>query len=106
VKELSSASVPFPFDVHMMISCDNAPTLENTLHKALDEFRVNRVNLRKEFFRIDVETIARLVETHHGQVDYIASPEAMQYHETQNMDDGEFELMHRVLEEVEHEMGG
>lgn len=106
VKELSSASVPFPFDVHMMISCDNAPTLENTLHKALDEFRVNRVNLRKEFFRSDIETIAQLVETHHGQVDYVATPEAMQYHETQDMDDGEFELMHRVLEEVEHEMGG
>ncbi len=28
VNELSSASVPFPFDVHAMISCDNAPALE------------------------------------------------------------------------------
>lgn len=28
VRELGDASVPFPFDVHMMISCADAPTLE------------------------------------------------------------------------------
>ncbi len=28
VKELSGASVPFDFDVHAMISCDDAPALE------------------------------------------------------------------------------
>ena len=28
IRELGDASVPFPFDVHMMISCENAPTLE------------------------------------------------------------------------------
>ena len=35
IDELSSASVPFPFDVHMMISCDDAPSLENVLHREL-----------------------------------------------------------------------
>jgi multidrug efflux pump subunit AcrA (membrane-fusion protein) len=105
VNELSSASVPFPFDVHMMISCDNAPGLENALHKALDRYRVNRVNLRKEFFRIDIETIHRVVLEQHGDVEYLADPEALQYHESLEMDDEEFATMHRVLEEVEREMG-
>lgn len=54
VRELSSASVPFPFDVHMMISCDDAPTLENRLHRALHRERINKVNPRKEFFKADL----------------------------------------------------
>ena len=37
VKELGDASVPFPFDVHVMISCDNAPALECALHRHLTE---------------------------------------------------------------------
>ena len=51
VNELSSASVPFPFDVHMMISCDDAPSLENALHREFHRQRVNKVNFRKEFAR-------------------------------------------------------
>ena len=39
VKELGDASVPFPFDVHAMISCENAPGLENALHKELARYR-------------------------------------------------------------------
>ncbi len=57
VQELGSASVPFPFDVHMMISCDNAPSLENSLHRALHKRRVNRANPRKEFFKADIGEI-------------------------------------------------
>jgi len=51
IKELGDASVPFPFDVHMMISSDNAPTLENALHRTLHRLRINKVNPRKEFFK-------------------------------------------------------
>ena len=61
VSELSSASVPFPFDVQMLITCNDAPALENALHSALDKHRVNKANPRKEFFRVDVDTIQRLV---------------------------------------------
>jgi len=85
VKELGDASVPFPFDVHMMISCDDAPALENQLHRALDDHRLNKVNRRKEFFNTDLETIVSLVEQHHGVVDYRAEPEALEYYETQGM---------------------
>ncbi len=90
VKELSSASVPFPFDVHMMISCDNAPALENELHKRLHHARVNRVNLRKEFFRVDLSKIVQVVEENHGSVDYVADLEALEYEQSVSMDDDDF----------------
>lgn len=79
VKELSGASVPFDFDVHAMISCDDAPALEKTLHDHLERYRINRVNLRKEFFRVELSSIINEVERHHGRVDYIADPAALQY---------------------------
>ncbi|WP_312242252.1 GIY-YIG nuclease family protein [Pantoea sp.] len=79
VKELSGAAVPFDFDVHAMISCDDAPALEKTLHDYLESYRINRVNLRKEFFRVELSKIIDEVERHHGQVEYIADPVALQY---------------------------
>lgn len=79
VKELSGAAVPFDFDVHAMISCDDAPALEKTLHDHLESYRINRVNLRKEFFRVELSRIINEVERHHGQVEYIADPVALQY---------------------------
>jgi hypothetical protein len=48
VKELSGASVPFPFDVHMMISSDDAPALENAIHRKLHKLRLNKANPRKK----------------------------------------------------------
>ncbi len=57
VDELGDASVPFPFDVHMMIKCEDAPALESALHKCFHAKRVNRVNPRKEFFRVSIAEI-------------------------------------------------
>lgn len=82
VKELGDASVPFPFDVHMMISSDNAPELEHKLHKALHRSRVNKVNLRKEYFKASLEEIKSLVEENHGEVEYEAEMEALEFRET------------------------
>ncbi|AQL17235.1 TPA: GIY-YIG nuclease family protein [Klebsiella variicola subsp. variicola] len=79
VKELSGAAVPFDFDVHAMISCDDAPALERTLHDHLENYRINKVNLRKEFFRVELSRIIDEVERHHGQVEYVADPIALQY---------------------------
>ncbi|RYG94227.1 GIY-YIG nuclease family protein [archaeon] len=41
VRELGDASVPFQFDVHAMIYSDEARTLENELHKAFTNKKVN-----------------------------------------------------------------
>lgn len=61
VRELGDASVPFPFDVHAIIESDDAPALEATLHKQLALMQVNKVNPRKEFFKValsDIKTIS------------------------------------------------
>lgn len=61
VNELGSASVPFKFDVHSFIFSDDAVSLENKLHTLLNDKRVNKVNLRKEFFRTSVDELEKLV---------------------------------------------
>ncbi|HBR1593944.1 TPA: GIY-YIG nuclease family protein [Klebsiella pneumoniae] len=80
VSELSGASVPFEFDVHAMISCDDAPALEYALHNKLSSERMNKVNLRKEFFKTDLNKIIQCVEEHHSKVEYVADPAALQYY--------------------------
>lgn len=82
VRELGDASVPFGFDVHAMISSDDAPSLETNLHHKLESYRVNRVNLRKEFFRVDLDTIIDVVKQEHGEIDYEADAEALEYLES------------------------
>jgi chromosome segregation ATPase len=57
VKELGDASVPFHFDIHAMIFSEEAPTLENELHKAFANKKVNLVNYRKEFFKVTLDEI-------------------------------------------------
>lgn len=106
VRELGDASVPFPFDVHMMISCDDAPSLENALHREFHKHRVNKVNFRKEFFRIDIESIKQIVEANCGTVDYVADPEAFEYRESLNMNEDDYEFIERTMEPIgEHDAG-
>jgi hypothetical protein len=57
VRELGDASVPFAFDVHAMIWSEDAPRLENALHKHFVRTQVNKVNPRKEFFRLSLPDI-------------------------------------------------
>lgn len=55
INELSGASVPFTFDVHSFIFSDDAVGLEQKMHEILNDNRVNKINLRKEFFNISKE---------------------------------------------------
>ena len=61
VNELGDASVPFKFDVHSFIFSDDAVGLENKLHNILNEKRVNKVNMRKEFFYTTIDELEKLV---------------------------------------------
>ena len=63
IDELGSASVPFRFDVHSFIFSNDAVGLETKLHTLLNDKRVNRVNLRKEFFRVPIDELEELVNT-------------------------------------------
>jgi hypothetical protein len=82
VKELGDASVPFAFDVHAMIKSNDAPALERMLHQAFDDARINKVNYRKEFFRLPLERIRTLAAEKELEVTFTMAAEAREYRET------------------------
>ena len=82
VRELGDASVPFPFDVHAIIESDDAPALETALHKDLALMQVNKVNPRKEFFRVSLSSIKSLVEKRGLQAVWTLVAEAAEYRES------------------------
>ncbi len=81
--ELSDASVPFDFDVHAMIPSEDAPALENLLHAEFDDLRINKVNFRKEFFRVPLERLRSLITAKGIQASFTMVAEAHEYRETQ-----------------------
>jgi hypothetical protein len=86
VKELGDASVPFTFDLHAMIFSENAPELENLLHKEFDDRRINKVNNRKEYFRVTLDEIEKvIIDKYEKEVDFIKVLEAQQFRETKSI---------------------
>jgi hypothetical protein len=83
VRELGDASVPFQFDVHAVVFSEDAPALENSLHRAFHHRRVNRVNERKEFFQVALDEIVATVQQKHGQIEVTRAAEAVEYRKTQ-----------------------
>lgn len=80
VRELGDASVPFPFDVHALFFADDAVAVENQLHKAFAEARVNRVNERREFFFATPAQVRDVLAEHVGNIlEFTEHPEATQY---------------------------
>jgi hypothetical protein len=62
VDELGDASVPFDFDIHALIESENAPALEHKIHKQFLAMQVNKINARKEFFRVTLAEIHQEIE--------------------------------------------
>ncbi|KOO50872.1 DUF4041 domain-containing protein [Priestia koreensis] len=86
VKELGDASVPFTFDVHAMIFSEDAPSLENALHKAFHHKRVNKINERKEFFHVSLDEIELEVKKNFNKVvEFTKLAEAEHYRESLRM---------------------
>lgn len=86
VRELGDASVPFAFDVHAMIYSDDAPTLENALHKKFNDLRLNKVNPRKEFFRINLAAIREVAKEMGVTAHFTLKAEAQEYRESLAME--------------------
>jgi hypothetical protein len=82
IKELGDASVPFQFDIHAMIYSEDAPTLENSLHKAFANKKVNMLNYRKEFFKVTLDEIEQKAKEIGLETEFTRLPEAMEYRET------------------------
>ena len=82
VRELGDASVPFSFDVHAMIYSDDAPSLENHLHKVFNEKQVNKINSRKEFFNVNIKEIKSVIEDMNINAHWTMFAEAKEYRES------------------------
>lgn len=100
IDELGDASVPFDFDVHCMIYSENAPELENMLHKKLEPKRVNLVNQRAEFFNTTIEELSSIVNELNLNMQLTKIAEAREYRETLSLK----EIQSGVAQKTEKEI--
>ena len=85
VRELGSASVPFLYDTHALFFSDDAVTLENELHKAFADRRVNFVNQRREFFfATPAEVRDVLMQKFGGLLEFNETPAAPEYFQSRS----------------------
>lgn len=82
IKELGDASVPFEFDVHSMIFSNDAPKLERELHKKFMRLQMNKVNPRKEFFKVTLSDIKDEVEKMEINAKWTMTAQALHYRES------------------------
>ena len=68
------------------IFTEDAPALENTLHKAFEDKKVNMINQRREFFNVTLNEIKEVVKNNFDKsVEFIDIAPAEQYRETENL---------------------
>lgn len=79
IRELGDASVPFEFDIHAMLFSDDAPGLEKALHRHFLRKQMNKVNPRKEFFRISLNEIREELERLGHNIHWTMKAEAAEY---------------------------
>jgi hypothetical protein len=87
VWELGDASVPFEFDIHALIPSDDAPGLENKLHNEMAIARINKVNLRKEFFRLTVAEVRSAIDALGVKAEWTMAAKAHEYRESLALDE-------------------
>ena len=91
IRELRSASVPFQFDVHALIFSEEAFALETELHNELANYKVNKVNGRKEYFKVSFDKIKGILAAHKElTVELNEMPEAFEYRQTKAIEDKQF----------------
>ena len=104
IRELGDASVPFEFDIHAMLWSEDAPALERRLHKHFLRMQMNKVNPRKEFFRLALSDIRREVETLGLQSHWTMAAEAREYRETLRIEAQLREDPSAQAEWIQHQM--
>ena len=87
VNELGDASVPFKFDVHSFIFSEDAVGLENKLHTILNDKRVNKVNIRKEFFYTTVDELEQLINEIEPTAEFNKTMLAEEFRQSQSSDE-------------------
>ncbi len=93
VRELSDAALPFKYDVHAVIFSENAPQLENDIHKYFNNQRINKVNGRKEFFKVTLDEIAEYIKPiSNAEIEFTLIAEAREYRETLSIVESQIEI--------------
>ncbi|MDG3142549.1 DUF4041 domain-containing protein [Streptococcus suis] len=83
IRELGSASVPFAFDVHALIFSEEAFALETELHNKFDKYKVNKLNNRKEYFKVPFTEIKKvLAEYNELAIELTEYAEAFEYRQS------------------------
>ena len=100
INELGNASVPFPFDVHGLIFSSDAVSLEHELHVIFNNNRVNKVNLRKEFFKVSLDDIEKFVSERYPSAEFRRTALAEQYRQSLTMTEAAEELDSEDLSEA------
>lgn len=84
VRELSDASVPFNFDVHLLHFSKDAVGVETSLHHHFAAQKVNRINGRREFFYATPQEVRDVLANIDGSiVEYKIEPDAEQFRESE-----------------------
>ena len=66
-----------------MIFSDDAPALENALHKAFESRRLNLINRRREFFHVSLNEIAQVVKNNFSKpVEFTLLADAAEYRQS------------------------
>ncbi|HEM5490753.1 TPA: DUF4041 domain-containing protein [Streptococcus suis] len=87
IRELGSASVPFQFDVHALIFSEEAFALESELHNKFEKYKVNKVNGRKEYFKVPFAEIKAVLDTHKElAIELTEKAEAFEYRQGKLME--------------------
>jgi seryl-tRNA synthetase len=84
VYELGDASVPFRYDIHVMVLSDDAVGLETRLHHHFADRRVNIVNARREFFRVTPGEVRDVLLGLNASItDWVDEPEALEWRQSE-----------------------
>ena len=86
INELGNASVPFKFDVHSFIFSQDAVALESKMHEILNDRRVNKVNMRKEFFKISIDELEKIVDEIEPTAEFNKTMVAEEFHQSLSSD--------------------
>jgi bifunctional DNA-binding transcriptional regulator/antitoxin component of YhaV-PrlF toxin-antitoxin module len=86
VRELSGASVPFPFDIHALFFSEDAVSLETELHHIFSGKRVNHVNERREFFFATPREVREVLGEKIGNLlEFTEDVEATQFRQSRSL---------------------
>ncbi len=91
IRELSGAGVPFLYDIHVLFFSDDAAGLEGQLHREFESRRVNRINLRREFFYATPHEVREAVRRIVGAttLEFREEAEASEFRRSMSMTKGE-----------------